>query len=72
MTLHWLLYDAQAAALVQRGVPLFAEDFQAWRHGPVSRELCGGRLSPVPLEDCELLRATWATYGHVRGAPSTQ
>lgn len=67
MKLHKLLYYAQAAALVQRGVPLFPEEFEAWRHGPVNRELWDGRLdpAPVPVEDVELLRATWAKYGHL-------
>lgn len=70
MTLHQLLYYAQATALVQRGVPLFPEAFQAWRHGPVSRDLRNGRPdhTPVPLEDRDLLRATWATYGHLSAA----
>jgi uncharacterized phage-associated protein len=40
MKLEKLTYYAQARALVQnKGVPLFDEDFQAWRDGPVCPEL---------------------------------
>jgi uncharacterized phage-associated protein len=35
LKLQKLLYYAQAWRLALRGEPLFAEDFQAWVHGPV-------------------------------------
>jgi len=39
MKLQKLCYYAQAWHLAWVGTPLFAEDFQAWRDGPVSRLL---------------------------------
>ncbi len=35
LKLQKLLYYAQAWFLAKRGEPLFAEDFEAWIHGPV-------------------------------------
>ena len=65
--LQKILYYAQAAALVQRGAPLFREDFQAWRYGPANGEVWAGEVMPaaMPDEDLALLRATWAKYGHL-------
>jgi uncharacterized phage-associated protein len=34
-----LLYYTQAWYLAFNGVPIFEEDFQAWIHGPVNREI---------------------------------
>lgn len=34
-----LLYLAQAAHISETGTPLFAEDIERWRYGPVSREV---------------------------------
>lgn len=69
MKLQKILYYAQGAALAERGTPLFPEDFQAWRHGPVNREVWEGNLKPdgLPLlpEDVEVLQATWEKYGHL-------
>lgn len=45
LKLQKLVYYAQAWYLANTGVPLFAEDFQAWVHGPVLRSLydsCNG------------------------------
>ena len=39
MKLHKLLYFAQREALIQTGEPLFREDFQGWRFGPVAVEI---------------------------------
>jgi len=39
MKLQKLVYYSQAWSLVTRGRPLFAEDIQAWAHGPVVYEL---------------------------------
>jgi uncharacterized phage-associated protein len=53
LKLQKLLYYAQAWSLVLLGEPLFAEDFQAWAHGPV---LCsvygkyrGASYEPLPI-----------------------
>lgn len=35
MKLHKLLYFVQRESLIQLGEPMFADDFQAWRYGPV-------------------------------------
>ena len=35
MKLHKLLYFAQRESFIQLGEPLFAEEFQAWKYGPV-------------------------------------
>ncbi len=35
MKLHKLLYLVQREALIQRGNPLFAAQFEAWKYGPV-------------------------------------
>ena len=39
MKLQKLAYYSQAEALSHRGTPLFDEDFQAWRGGPVCYDL---------------------------------
>ncbi len=39
LALQKLLYFAQAWYLANKGKPLFAEDFQAWAHGPVIRSI---------------------------------
>lgn len=67
MKLQKILYYAQAAALAQRGEALFPEEFQAWRHGPVNREVWEGNVAPAPLptEDAALLQAVWEKYGHL-------
>lgn len=39
LKLHKLLYYIQAWHLAFFGCPLFAADFQAWIHGPVSRQI---------------------------------
>ncbi|MCH4158957.1 MAG: DUF4065 domain-containing protein [Bifidobacterium minimum] len=39
MKLQKLAYYSQAEALSRRGTPLFDEDFQAWRGGPVCYDL---------------------------------
>ena len=64
LKLQKLMYYAQAWSLVLKGSPLFAEDFQAWIHGPVLSSLfqrfkvwrwdtIGDRLNPV-IDDPEL------------------
>ena len=39
MKLHKLLYFAQRESLIQTGDPLFNEDFQGWRFGPVAVDI---------------------------------
>lgn len=39
MKLHKLLYFAQRESIIQTGNPLFAEEFEAWKYGPVLREI---------------------------------
>lgn len=39
MKLHKLLYFTQRECLIQLGKPLFAEQFLAWRYGPVMVEI---------------------------------
>lgn len=58
MKLHKLLYFSQREALIQTGQPLFAEQFRAWKYGPVMQEIRNayklGFLydkTPVPLPD---------------------
>lgn len=35
MKLHKLLYFCQRESLIQLGIPLFPEQFEAWKYGPV-------------------------------------
>lgn len=39
MKLHKLLYFAQRESIIQTGQPLFSEEFEAWKYGPVLREV---------------------------------
>ena len=39
MKLHKLLYFAQRESIIQTGEPLFTEEFEAWKYGPVLREI---------------------------------
>lgn len=39
MKLHKLLYFAQRESFAITGEPLFAEELEGWKHGPVSREV---------------------------------
>ena len=39
MKLHKLLYFAQRESIIQTGNPLFDEEFEAWKYGPVLREI---------------------------------
>ena len=60
MKLQKLAFYSQAESLACRGLPLFDEDFQAWRGGPVCRELYAQhrgkfliREGELPVSDCE-------------------
>ena len=39
MKLHKLLYFIQRECIVRYGKPLFVQQFEAWRYGPVMRSL---------------------------------
>lgn len=39
MKLHKLLYFAQRESIIQTGNPLFKEQFEAWKFGPVLKEI---------------------------------
>lgn len=39
MKLHKLMYFAQRESFIQNDVPLFPEEFEAWKYGPVLREI---------------------------------
>ena len=39
MKLHKLLYLSQREALAVTGQPLFQEEFEGWKYGPVCREV---------------------------------
>ena len=39
MKLHKLLYFVQRESIIQNGEPLFSEQFEAWKYGPVLREI---------------------------------
>lgn len=60
MKLQKLAFYSQAESLAHRGLPLFDEDFQAWRGGPVCHELYAQhrgkfliREGELPANDCE-------------------
>ena len=39
MKLHKLLYFSQRESIIQNGEPLFSEEFEAWKYGPVLRDI---------------------------------
>lgn len=76
LKLQKLLYYAQAWSLVFRGEMLFAEDIQAWVHGPVVpsvyQKYKGYGYTTLPQEtssasleseEIEVLDVVWSTYG---------
>jgi uncharacterized phage-associated protein len=58
MKLHKLTYLAQGWSLAWTGLPLFEDQFNAWRHGPHSARLFDGHRS---AED--RYSVTWITGG---------
>ncbi|MDR3186805.1 MAG: DUF4065 domain-containing protein [Christensenellaceae bacterium] len=63
--LQKLCYYSQAWALVwSDGVPLFEEDFQAWRNGPVCRELYDAHkgLLTITAEDLKVGQSEHLNY----------
>lgn len=61
LKLHKLLYYVQAWRLALKGEPLFSGKFQAWVHGPVSRQIYDRFSSSHGMYD--LLRTADATPG---------
>lgn len=52
MKLHKLLYFVQRESIVQLGAPMFKEEFEAWRYGPVLvpvRQLYRDGMLDTPL-----------------------
>lgn len=78
MKLQKLMYFAQGHALAILDRPLFPEDFEAWRHGPVIpslyrvyRRFGSEKITPPEMidlsrftpEEKDLLESVWLTYG---------
>jgi len=64
--LHKLLYLAQGFHLAQVGEPLFREDIEAWRHGPVVAELWHAeRYEPERREAEEMDNRQLNSIGYV-------
>ena len=40
MKLHKLLYFTQRECIIQTGKPMFADQFEAWKYGPVMVSIC--------------------------------
>lgn len=64
MKLHKLLYFVQRESIVQLGAPIFKEEFEAWRYGPVLvpvRQLYRDGLldTPLPAEAIEKYSAVF-------------
>lgn len=55
MKLHKLLYFTQRESLIQKGEPMFEEEFLAWRYGPVLPEIrscyANNLFNDMPTED---------------------
>lgn len=54
MKLQKLAFYSQAESLTHRGIPLFDEDFQAWRGGPVCYDLYVQHRGKFLIRDGEL------------------
>jgi len=77
MKLQKLVYYSQAWSLVLRGSPLFAEEIQAWAHGPVVYELfelhrgkyavrdLGVPVSPLASEERRVVDLVVGHYGRM-------
>lgn len=74
--LQKLLYYCQAWSLALRGRPMFRDQIQAWKHGPVVASLyrehrgspvvtesLGGSQALVPADDAEFANAVLNAYG---------
>lgn len=71
MKLHKLLYLSQRECLAILGQPLFAETFEGWKYGPVSRAVrneytVDGIVSPtaqISMEAAYIVRNILSQYG---------
>jgi len=84
MKLQKLVYYCQAWSLVWDDAPLFREDIEAWRDGPVVRELfyrhkgqfvvshVDGDASALSASQAETVEAVLADYGNSDGATLSQ
>jgi len=82
LKLHKLVYYAQSWSIVLRDKPLFSEEVQAWRHGPVILQMRPAfseyRDSGIPLpegwsssfipDEERILELVWNTYGELSAA----
>ena len=57
MKLQKLLFYSQAMSLVWDDVPIFEDDFEAWRKGPVCRHLYEAHKGMFLLQDSDFLNA---------------
>ncbi|BEU87468.1 DUF4065 domain-containing protein [Selenomonas sp. TAMA-11512] len=55
MKLQKLIFYSQAMSLVWDDIPLFEDDFEAWRKGPVCRELYNAHKGKFMLDDSTFL-----------------
>lgn len=71
MKLHKLLYFAQRECLAITGEPLFKENFEGWKYGPVCREIreeytedgMNVKTNPLSLEAAYIVKNVILTYG---------
>lgn len=72
MKLHKLLYLAQRESLAITGQPLFAEEFEGWKYGPVCREvrncytedgMFGEDIHDITLESAYIVKNIIMQYG---------
>jgi uncharacterized phage-associated protein len=84
MKLQKLVYYCQAWSLVWDGVPIFKEELEAWRDGPIVRELFNqhkglfvvdhitGNPKALSSDQVETVEAILADYGSSDGATLSQ
>lgn len=71
MKLHKLLYLSQRECLALLGQPLFAEPFEGWKYGPVSRAVrneftvdgMASPTSPISMEASYIVKNVLSQYG---------
>lgn len=71
MKMHKLMYFSQRESLMISGEPLFAGDFEAWKYGPVLKEvrreytagnMFSGEYGELSEEEMKLLRDVFSRY----------
>ena len=72
MKLHKLLYLTQRESLAVTGEPMFAEEFEGWKYGPVCREVRGSytedgmfadNIKEISLENAYIAKNIILQYG---------